>query len=152
MGVWGALLGKGFKKKSAEVQAEMAKKVNRDLLQGAIYGCFYVASSDGELGDDEIKKTQKLINGEPLMKGFGAEVGTLISQAEESYTEGGARIIQRRAKKELSELAHDPEQADIVMTIICTVADEGGIGEAERQALTSCAEWMNLNIKDYIPS
>lgn len=152
MGIWGALLGNSFKKKSAEVQAEMAKKVNRDLVQAGIYGCFYVASSDGELEESEIKKTQKLISNEPLMKGFGAEVGQLVSEAESSYVDGGARIIQRRAKKELSDLAHDPEQADIVMTIICTVADEGGIGDAERAALTNCAEWMNLSIKDYIPS
>jgi tellurite resistance protein TerB len=150
MGILGAVFGKAFKKKSAEVQAEMAKKVNRDLLEAAIYGCFFVASADGDLDEAEIKKTQKLINNEPLMKGFGAEVSQLIAAAEEAYTDGGPRIIRRRAKKELEDLAHDPEQADVVMTIICTVADEGGIGEEEKAALTDAAGWMNLSIKDYL--
>lgn len=150
MGMFGAMFGKGFKKKSAEVQAEMAKKVNRDLVQAAVYGCFFIASADGELEESEIKKTQKLINNEPLMKGFGAELTQLIDMAEASYTDGGPRIIKQRAKKEMEDLAHDPEQADIVMNIIATVADEGGMGEAEKAALTLAAEWMNLSIKDYL--
>lgn len=40
--------------------------------------------------------------------------------------------------------------AAIAMNIIATVADEGGIGEEERAALTQCASWMNLSIKDYL--
>ena len=150
MSIFGAILGKGFKKKSAEVQAEMAKKVNRDLVQAAVYGCFFIASSDGELEESEIKKTQKLINNEPLMKGFGAELNGLIDMAEASYVDGGPRIIKQRAKKEMEDLAHDPEAADIVMNIIATVADEGGMGDAEKAALTLAAEWMNLSIKDYL--
>lgn len=150
MGLLGAIFGKGVKKKTTEISAEIAKKVNRDLVQAAVYGCFYVASADGELEESEIKKTQKLIANEPLMKGFGAELNSLIDAAEASYVDGGPRIIKRRAKDEMDDLAHDPEAADIVMTIICTVADEGGIGDAERAALTDAAGWMNLNIKDYL--
>lgn len=150
MGIMGALFGKGFKKKSAEVQAEMAKKVNRDLVQAAVYGCFFVASADGSLDESEIKKTQKLIANEPLMKGFGAELSNLIDAAEASYVDGGPRIIKQRAKKEMEDLTHDKEQADIVMNIICTVADEGGMGDEERAALTQAASWMNLNVKDYL--
>ncbi len=150
MGLIGAIFGKAVKKKTAEISAEVAKKVNRDLVEAAVFGCFFVASSDGELEESEIKKTQKLISNEKLMKGFGAELNNLIDEAEASYTDGGPRIIRRRAKAELEDLAHDSEAADIVMTIICTVADEGGIGEAERAALVEAAGWMNLNVKDYL--
>lgn len=150
MGMFGALLGKGFKKKSAEFQAEAAKKMNRDLLEAAIYGCFFVASADGELSEAEIKKTQKLIANEPLCKGFGAELSNLMDAAESAFVDGGRRIIRQRAKDQLDDLNTDAEQADIVMNIICTVADEGGIGEEEQQALTLVAEWMNLNVKDYL--
>jgi tellurite resistance protein TerB len=150
MGILGAIFGKGVKKKTSEISAEIAKKVNRDLVEAAVYGCFYIASADGDLGEDEIKKTQKLIGNEPLMKGFGAELNNLIDAAEASYTDGGPRIIKRRAKSELEDLAHDAEAADIVMTILATVADEGGIGDAERVALTEAAGWMNLNVKDYL--
>lgn len=150
MGLLGAIFGKGVKKKTTEISAEIAKKVNRDLVQAAVYGCFYIASADGELEDSEIKKTEKLIGNEPLMKGFGAELSNLLDAAEASYTDGGPRIIKRRAKQEMEDIKHDPEAADIVMTIIATVADEGGIGEAEQKALTEAAQWMNLNIKDYL--
>lgn len=150
MGLLGAIFGKGVKKKTSEISAEIAKKVNRDLVEAAVYGCFFIASADGDLDEGEIKKTQKLIGNEPLMKGFGAELNNLIDAAETSYTDGGPRIIKRRAKSELEDLAHDSTAADIVMTILCTVADEGGIGDAERVALTEAAGWMNLSIKDYI--
>ena len=146
------MLGKlfGFKKKSAAVIAEMSKHVNRDAVQAAVYGCFYIASIDGDLDESEIKKTERLINNEPLCKGFGAELHNLIDAAETSFTEGGPRIIRQRAKKELEDLAHDKVSADIVMNIIATVADEGGIGEEEKAGLALCAQWMNLNIKDYL--
>jgi tellurite resistance protein TerB len=150
MGLLGAIFGKAVKKKTSEISAEVAKKVNRDLVEAAVYGCFFIASADGELEESEIKKTQKLISNEPLMKGFGAELNNLIDSAEASYTEGGPRIIRRRAKQEMEDLAHDKEAADIVMTIIATVADEGGIGDAERAALTEAAGWMNLNVKEYL--
>ena len=150
MGLLGAIFGKGVKKKTSEISAEIAKKVNRDLVEAAVYGCFFIASADGDLDESEIKKTQKLIANEPLMKGFGAELNNLIDSAEASFTEGGPRIIKRRAKQELSDLAHDSEAADIVMTIIATVADEGGIGDEERAALTEAAGWMNLNVKEYL--
>lgn len=150
MGLLGAIFGKAVKKKTSEISAEVAKKVNRDLVEAAVFGCFFVASADGNLEESEIKKTQKLIAGEKLMKGFGAELSQLMDEAETAYSDGGARIIRRKAKAELEDLAHDPEQADIVMTIICTVADEGEIGDEERAALTEAANWMNLSIKDYI--
>lgn len=146
----GKLLGGVFKKKSSAALAEMAKHVNRDAVQAAVYGCFYIASIDGELSEAEIKKTEKLIANEPLCKGFGAELHNLIDAAESSYTDGGPRIIRQRAKKELEDLAHDKVSADIVMNIICTVADEGGMGEEEKAGLALCAQWMNLSIKDYI--
>lgn len=146
----GKLLGGVFKKKSSAAIAEMTKHVNRDAVQAAVYGCFYVASVDGDLSEAEIKKTEKLIHNEPLCKGFGAELSNLIDAAESSYTDGGPRIIRQRAKKEMEDLAHDKVSADIVMNIIATVADEGGIGEEERAALTQCASWMNLSIKDYL--
>jgi len=150
MGLFGAMFGKAVKKKTSEISAEVAKKVNRDLVEAAVYGCFFIASADGELEESEIKKTQKLIANEKLMKGFGAELTNLIDEAETAFTEGGPRIIRRKAKAELEDLAHDPEQADIVMTIICTVADEGGIGDAEKAALIEAAGWMNLNVKEYL--
>lgn len=143
------LLGGMFKKKSAAAIAEMSKHVNRDTVQAAVYGCFFIASVDGDLSESEIKKTEKLINNEPLCKGFGAELHNLIEAAETSYTDGGPRIIRQRAKKELEDLAHDKVSADIVMNIICTVADEGGIGEEEKAGLLLCAQWMNLSPKDY---
>lgn len=150
MGLLGAIFGKGVKKKTTEISAEIAKKVNRDLVQGTIYGCFYVACADGELEEAEIKKIEKLIANEPLMNGFGAELSNLLDAAEASYTDGGPRIIKRRAKQELEDLKHDPEQADIAMTIMATIADLGGIGEAEQKALTEAAQWLNLNVKDYL--
>lgn len=40
----GKLFGKG-----REARAAVAKMENRDMMQAAVYGCFYVASADGKM-------------------------------------------------------------------------------------------------------
>lgn len=143
------LFGKKFKKASAEATASMAKNMNRDLMEATVYGAFFVAAADGELSESEIKKTEKLIGNNPLLKGFGAELSNMMDRAEADFTDGGHRILRQNAEKELSDLKHDPEAAKTVMNIMLTVADEGGIDEKERAALDKAAKWMGLNLKDF---
>ncbi|ATW58095.1 tellurite resistance protein [Pseudomonas phage nickie] len=143
-----SLLTKRFRKASAETTAAMAKNMNRDLMEGTVYGAFYVAGSDGSLGDSEIKKLEKIIANQSLLKGFGAELSNSMDTAEALYNDS-PRLLRQRAEKELSDLQHDPEAAKTVMNILLTIADEGGIDEAERAALERCAKWMGVNLKDF---
>ena len=142
------LFGKKFKKASAEAQAAMAKNMNRDLMEGVVFGAFYIAGADGELSESEIKKLEKIINNQSTLKGFGAELSNSMDQAENLFTDS-PRLLRQRAEKELSDLQHDREAATTVMNILLTIADEGGIDETEAAALDKAAKWMGLNLKDF---
>jgi tellurite resistance protein TerB len=143
------IFGKKFKKASAEATAAMSKNVNRDLMQAVVYGAIFIAAADGDLAESELKKTEKLIANNPLLKGFGAELSDTIDRAEADFKDGGRRILRQNAEKELSDLKHSPEEAKTVMNIMLTIADEGGIDDAERKALEQAAKWLGLNLKDF---
>jgi tellurite resistance protein TerB len=142
------LFGKKFKKASAEAQAAMAKNMNRDLMEGVVFGAFFVAGSDGSLEDSEIKKLEKIIANQSTLKGFGAELSNAMDEAENLFNDS-PRLLRQRAEKELSDLQHDREAATTVMNILLTIADEGGIDEKEAAALDKAAKWMGLNLKDF---
>lgn len=137
-----------FKKSTAEATAAMAKNVNRDLMEATVWGAFYVAGSDGELSDSEIKKLEKIIQNQSTLKGFGAELSNAIDSAETSFNDS-PRLLRQRAEKELTDLVHDKVAATTCMNILLTIADEGGIDEKERAALEKAAKWMGLNLKDF---
>lgn len=141
-------LKKKFKKSTAEAQAAMAKNMNRDLMEGTVFGAFYVAGSDGELSESEIKKLEKIIANQGPLKGFGAELSNSMDQAENMFN-FSPRLLCQRAEKELTDLQHDKTAATTVMNILLTIADEGGIDEAEQKALEKAAKWMGLNLKDF---
>lgn len=142
------LFSKKFKKASAEAQAAMAKNMNRDLMEGVVFGAFFIAGSDGALEESEIKKLEKIIQNQSTLKGFGAELSNAMDEAEKLFTDS-PRLLRQRAEKELSDLQHDREAATTVMNILLTIADEGGIDEAEAAALDKAAKWMGLNLKDF---
>lgn len=137
-----------FKKASAEATAAMAKNMNRDLMEGTVFGAFYIAGSDGELSETEIKTLEKIINNQSALKGFGSELSNAIDAAETSFKDS-PRLLRQRAEKELTDLQHDKEAATTVMNILLTIADAGGIDEKERAALEKAAKWMGLNLKDF---
>ena len=151
------MLGKLFGKKGREARAAMQVVQNRDLMQAIVYGAFYVAAADGDIGEDEIKKTEKLIANTPQLKGFGPELSNTMDRAEKDFHDGGHRILRMNAEKELKDLAHSPEEAAIVLNVMLTIAEASGggngeppIDEKEMAVLEKAAKLMSLSLKDYL--
>lgn len=145
------MFGNFFSKKGREARAAMAVVANRDLMQAVVYGAFYVAAADGDLGEEELKKTEKLIANCPQLKGFGAELSNTMDRAEKDFTDGGHRILRQNAEKELKDLANSPEEAATVLNIMLTIAEaDGEIDPAEMLVLEKSAKLMGLSLKDYL--
>ena len=145
------MLGKLFGKKSREARQAMAKIENRDLMQAAVYGVFYVASADGEIEPSEIEKVERLLNNSDQLKGFGVELAQTIDKAKADFNEGGARIIRMNAERELADLASTPKDAETVINFMLTVAEaDGEIEDAELTVLERAANKMGLRLKDYL--
>jgi tellurite resistance protein TerB len=145
------MFGKMFGKKSREARQAMAKLENRDLMQAIVYGCFYVAASDGDLEQAEMDKIDRLLRNEPKLAGFGTELNACIDKAKADFNDGGARIIRMNAERELADLAHTPADAETVLNMMLTVAEADGEIEAEETAvLERAAGKLNLRLKDYL--
>lgn len=145
------MFGKFFGKKTREARAAMAKLENRDLMEAAVYGVFYVASADGEIEPSEIEKIDRLLRNSSQLQGFGAELGNVIDRAKNDFNEGGPRIIRMNAERELADLANTPEQAEVVLNFMLTVAEaDGEIEPEEVVVLERAAQKMGLRLKDYM--
>lgn len=145
------MFGKFFGKKTREARAVMAKLENRDLMEAAVYGVFYVASADGEIEPSEVEKIDRLLRNAPQLSGFGAELGNVIDRAKNDFNEGGPRIIRMNAERELADLASSPEQAEVVLNFMLTVAEaDGEIEPEEVTVLERAAQKMGLRLKDYL--
>lgn len=140
-----------FSKKGREARQAVAKIENRDLMQAAVYGCFYVASADGEIEASELSKVESLLRNSPALQSFGTELSQTIDKAKADFSEGGPRIIRMNAERELSDLAHDPKNAETVLNFMLTVAEaDGEMEEAEVACLERAASKLNLRLKDYL--
>ena len=144
--------GKMFGRKARQAGNAVVKFENRDLAQAAIYGCYWVASADGEIGTKEMDKTDRLLRNAPELQGFGAELDQIINRAKADFMEGGARIIRMNAQKELSDLAHDPVQAGIVLNFMLTVAEADGEIQvpAEMDVLQKAATCLGLRLENFL--
>jgi len=145
------MFGKLFGKRGREARQALAKLENRDLMQAIVYGCFYVASADGEIEQSEMDKIERLLRNEPKLSGFGTELNQCIDKAKADFHDGGARIIRMNAERELADLAHTPADAETVINMMLTVAEADGEIEGEEVAvLERAAAKMNLRLKDYL--
>jgi tellurite resistance protein TerB len=140
-----------FGRKARQAGKELAKIENRDLAQAAVYGCFFVASADGELEKEELDKVDRLLRNSPQLQHFGAELGNLVDRAKADFTEGGSRIIRMNAERELRDLASNKPDAEVVLNFMLTVAEaDGEIEDAEQKVLERAANCMDLRLQDYL--
>jgi tellurite resistance protein TerB len=142
------MLGKLFGKKSGQARAAVSKLANRDLMEAVVYGAIYVAAADGDLEDVELQKVETILSNNPALQGFGAELSNTIDRAKTDF-KSGPRILRQNAEKELSDLAHSPQEALTVLNVMLTVAEaDGEIEDAELKALERSAKLLGLNLKD----
>lgn len=140
-----------FKKTIAALSGGTNKISGRtDVLESACAAAAYVASADGDIGDDEIAKATKSIKAtEVLAKSFSDDqinacIDKMIAKAQ-SGRAGRAQLID-----EINDVASDPEMAGLVMYIALDVADNDGIDDAEMRVLGVIAKELKLNLQSYL--
>lgn len=121
-----------------------------DVLESACAAAAYVASADGDIGDDEIAKATKSIKStEVLAQNFSdnqinACLDKMIAKAQ-SGRAGRAQLID-----EINDISSDPELAGLVLYIALDVADNGGIDPAEMKVLETAARELKLNLQAHL--
>lgn len=140
-----------FKKAMAALTGGTNKISGRtDVLEAACAAAAYVASADGDIGDDEISKATKSIKSTEILANSFSDneinlcLDKMINKAQ-SGRAGRAQLIDQ-----INDVAADAELAGLVMYIALDVADNGGIDPAEMKVLETVARELKLNLQAFL--
>lgn len=137
-----------FGKKTASAGRTVTKMKNRDTVEGVVWGAVWVAFADGNFSKDEKSSLIASLKAIPALAVFAGEVTGMVDRAVALF-DTGVRMGKQEAKRQLADLANDPENAATVMNVVLTVADEGEIDDKERKILEDIAAAMNLSLSDF---
>jgi len=140
----------GFlKKKAGNVQAEIKRVENRDLMEAIVGGCLLVAAADGSIDDEELLTLDKSINANPSMQHFGAEIGKTINLFEQQLS-AGFRIGKMKILREIADIKNTPADAEEVFVNMITVAEaDGEIDDKELAILKEVGQTLGVRLSDF---
>lgn len=143
-----ALFGLG--KKLKNVSSASKRVENRELMQACVWAGVWAASSDGSFEPAEADRLQALLSTNPKLSHFGAELTDTINEARTLAQSGGGRALKLRAQREVADVKGVRTDAEDVLVVALSVADEGGIGPEEEATLRNIASVLGLRYEDYV--
>lgn len=118
----------------------------KDFLEAVCAASALVASADGEVTDDEIKTTTKVVSSNPtLAAAFKTTeiekcIDTMLRRAQ------AGRTGRMGLYKEIEDVASNSEMGETVYLCALDVAEaNGNIGPKEKEALTQIAKKVGVN-------
>lgn len=144
----------GMFKKLKGAGSELAKKSvkaeNKDLMEGMISAAALIAYADGDLGDDEVEKIQKIIGSSASLEAFGIEA-TQYFDKQCSALEASYRMGRLSVMKEIEDCKGNKEEAEMILIMAIEVAYADGDCDAdEDKELKAIAVKLGLKLDDYI--
>lgn len=140
----------GFRRKANEAKAAVLKSANKDFMEALVAGSVWLASADGELEAEELDRIEAICQTNDRLALFSAEITNIISKYKEKFERVGAAVIRFDAKKELSDIKHDPElSAEVFVNLIAIAQADGEIEPAERKALEEIGRMYSLRVEDF---
>lgn len=144
MGFW-KFGSKKVNQKVVEMRQAAGKLENKDAVEGAISFMVGVSFADGSCDPEEIAQLENVVKVDDMFADWQSDVPAMVSKWIEKF-----KIYHRGAvndmEKELADLKNDPANAKKVLLAALSVADNGGIGDAERAFLEKGANVMGLRL------
>lgn len=139
------MFGKLFGKKAEAAVQKFSGRT--DFLEAVCAGAALVAAADGEIEDAEVTATVKAVKAnKALATGFDPQtidktINTMLDRA------GGGRVGRAGLRKEIAEVAKDPEMAEAVVLTMLDVAEaDGEVEPAEQKLLESIAKDLGIDL------
>ena len=139
------MFGKLFGKKAEAAVQKFSGRT--DFLEAVCAGAALIAAADGEIEDSEVDATVKAVKAnKPLAQGFDQltidkTINTMLERA------GGGRVGRAGLRKEVLEIAKDPEMAEAVILTALDVAEaDGEIEPAEQKVLEALAKDLGVDL------
>lgn len=139
------MLGRLFGKKAEAAVQKFSGRT--DFLEAVCAGAALIAAADGEIEDSEVDATVKAVKAnKALATGFDQitidkTINAMLDRA------GGGRVGRSQLRKEVLEIAKDPEMAEAVVLTALDVAEaDGEIEPAEQKVLETLAKDLGLDL------
>lgn len=145
------MFGFKFGKNAAAAKASLKKLENRDLMEAILCGCILVAGADGELEAAELDRIEAIIRTNDKLSHFGTEITTLISKYKEKFEKVGFQVLKFEAKREISDIKHNQDNAaEVFVNMIAIALADGEIEPAEEKVLDEIGRMLGLRVEDFM--
>lgn len=140
--MFGKLLGR-------KAEAAVSKFSGRtDFLEATCAAAAIIAGADGEIEDSEVSATVKAVKAnKALAAGFdGPTIERTINTMLDRV--GGGRVGRANLRKEIMEIAKEPDMAEgVILTALDVAEADGEIEPAELKVLESLAKDMGVDLQ-----
>lgn len=121
-----------------------------DVLEAVCAGAALVAYADGDASDAEISTAMTAIKANNTLNSAfsNSQIESTLDKILERAK--GGRVGRAGLYKEIEEIAHRPEDAELVMYTVVDVADDDGIQDAEMAVIRSIATRLRLDHNRFI--
>lgn len=119
-----------------------------DFLEAVCAASALVAAADGDIDDNEVAsaidavKSNKVIAASFDARTIELTMDTMLGRAK-------GRVGRNELKKEIADIAKDPDMAETVLLTALEVADAGGISDSEKKVLEQIAQSLRLDLSKY---
>lgn len=118
-----------------------------DFLEAVCASAALIAAADGEIEDSEVDAAVKAVKAnKALAQGFDQQTidRTINAMLERA---GGGRVGRAGLRKEIMEVAKDPEMAEAVILTALDVAEaDGEVEPAEQKLLENLAKDLGIDL------
>ncbi|WP_347139459.1 TerB family tellurite resistance protein [Paracoccus sp. SSK6] len=139
------MFGKLFGKKAEAAVQKFSGRT--DFLEATCAAAALIAAADGEIEDAEVTATVKAVKAnKSLAAGFD---GPTIERTINAMLDraGGGRVGRAGLRKEIMEIAKDPEMAEgVILTALDVAEADGEIEPEEQKILDSLAKELGIDL------
>jgi tellurite resistance protein TerB len=139
-----------IKQQTTNVQTEIGKFRNKEMMEGIVAGCALVAYADGDVSSAEKQKmigfikqseTLKVFETDDVIRTFEKYIGKFEFDQGIGRGEALAAIVKMKGK---------PDQAQLLVRVCIAIgSSDGNFDETERQAVTTICHELGLNPKNF---
>ncbi|MEW5839309.1 MAG: tellurite resistance TerB family protein [Pseudomonadota bacterium] len=139
-----------IKQQTSNMQTEIGKFRNKDMMEGIVAGCALVAYADGSASSAEKQKmlgfikqsdALKVFDTDDVIKTFEKYIGKFEFDHGIGRGEALAAIVKMKSK---------PDQAQLLVRVCIAIgSSDGNFDELERQAVTTICHELGLNPKNF---
>jgi tellurite resistance protein TerB len=139
-----------IKKQTDNLQTEIGKFRNKELMEGIVAGCAIVAYADGFVSPEEQQKMVGFIKQSDALKVF--EIEKVIETFNKYLTkfEFDSQIGKGEALAAITRLKSKPDQGQLLVRVCMAIgAADGNFDQHERDAVIMICHELGLNPKNF---